>query len=177
MHCVSNPAILYFGTPVVLISTVNEDGSFNLAPMSSVWWLGERAMLGLAAVSKTTQNMLRSGECVLNLPSERMVSAVDRLARTTGSDPVPEGKIRRGYRFAKDKFRLAGLTPVAADTVAAPRALECPVHLEAKVESTTPLAADDAKWRGRALSIQVRVVRVHLDLFGQGRELGRSGLR
>ena len=29
------PAILYFGTPVVLISTVNEDGTSNLAPMSS----------------------------------------------------------------------------------------------------------------------------------------------
>ena len=29
------PAILYFGTPVVLIGTCNEDGSYNLAPMSS----------------------------------------------------------------------------------------------------------------------------------------------
>lgn len=32
------PAILYFGTPVVLIGSTNEDGSFNLAPMSSAWW-------------------------------------------------------------------------------------------------------------------------------------------
>ena len=34
------PAILYFGTPVVLIGTCNEDGSCNLAPMSSAWWVG-----------------------------------------------------------------------------------------------------------------------------------------
>ena len=27
MHQVTQPAILYFGTPVVLISTVNEDGT------------------------------------------------------------------------------------------------------------------------------------------------------
>lgn len=163
MHHVGNPAILYFGTPVALTATVNEDGSFNLAPMSSVWWLGVYAMLGLATTSKTTQNLLRTGECVLSLPSERQVSAVDRLARTTGSDPVPEGKRRRGYRFEKDKFAIAGLTPIAADLVAAPRVLECPVHLEARVESTTPLAADDVKWRGRAVGIGVRIVRVHLD--------------
>jgi flavin reductase (DIM6/NTAB) family NADH-FMN oxidoreductase RutF len=40
MHVTSEPGILYFGTPVVLISTVNEDGSYNLAPMSSAFWLG-----------------------------------------------------------------------------------------------------------------------------------------
>jgi len=34
-HRTADPAILYFGTPVVLISSVNEDGSYNLAPMSS----------------------------------------------------------------------------------------------------------------------------------------------
>ena len=33
MHIASEPAILYLGTPVVLIATVNEDGSYNLAPM------------------------------------------------------------------------------------------------------------------------------------------------
>jgi flavin reductase (DIM6/NTAB) family NADH-FMN oxidoreductase RutF len=39
-HVTIEPAILYFGTPVVLISTQNEDGTANLAPMSSAWWLG-----------------------------------------------------------------------------------------------------------------------------------------
>ncbi len=91
-HMVAEPAILYFGTPVVLIGTTNEDGSYNLAPMSSAWWLGHRCMLGLGMGSKTTQNMLRTGECVLNLPSAEIVAAVDKLARTTGSDPVPPTK-------------------------------------------------------------------------------------
>jgi flavin reductase (DIM6/NTAB) family NADH-FMN oxidoreductase RutF len=48
------PAIFYFGTPVVLIGSTNEDSSFNLAPMSSAWWVGWRCMLGLATNSKTT---------------------------------------------------------------------------------------------------------------------------
>jgi flavin reductase (DIM6/NTAB) family NADH-FMN oxidoreductase RutF len=34
-HRIAEPAILYFGTPVVLIGTSNEDGTPNLAPMSS----------------------------------------------------------------------------------------------------------------------------------------------
>ena len=74
MHKTVEPAILYLGTPVVLISTQNENGSPNLAPMSSAWWLGWRCMLGLAASSKTPQNLRRTGECVLNLPSADMVA-------------------------------------------------------------------------------------------------------
>src|SRR6202047_165190 len=128
------PAILYFGTPVVLIGSNNADGSFSLAPMSSSWWVGWRCMLGPPRNSKTTENMIRSGECVLNLPSADIVGAVDRLARTTGSDPVPPGKVRRGYRHEKDKFGLSGLTALPGETVAAPRAAECPVQIEAKVE-------------------------------------------
>jgi flavin reductase (DIM6/NTAB) family NADH-FMN oxidoreductase RutF len=99
MHIVSEPAILYFGTPVVLIGTTNEDGSANLAPMSSAFWLGWRCLLGLSSRSKTTQNLIRTGQCVLNLPSDDLAEEVNRLARTTGSDPVPEGKQRKGYRF------------------------------------------------------------------------------
>src|SRR6201996_3398016 len=140
MHQITQPAILYFGTPVVLISTVNEDGSFNLAPMSSAWWLGQRCVLGLAVASKTTQNLIRTGECVLNLPSDAMAAAVDRIARTTGSDPVPHGKARRGYRFVGEKFATAGLTPIPSITVKAPRAAECPVQLEACLEAVHPIA-------------------------------------
>src|ERR1700677_204976 len=42
------PKILYFGTPVALISSVNEDGSANLAPMSSYWALGWTLLLGIS---------------------------------------------------------------------------------------------------------------------------------
>ena len=155
------PAILYFGTPVVLIGTCNEDGSDNLAPMSSAWWVGWRCMLGLAANSKTTENMIRTGECVLNLPSSDLVGAVDRLARTTGSDPVPPGKVWRGYRHEKDKFGRAGLTASRGDIVAAPRALECPVQIEARLAHVHEMAREDAMWRGNLVAIEVRITRVH----------------
>ncbi len=163
MHQTIEPAILYFGTPVVLVSTRNEDGSPNLAPMSSAWWLGWRAVLGFGASSKTPQNMMRTRQCVLNLPSADMVAAVNRLARLTGSNPVPEGKLRKGYRHESDKFGAAGLTAVPSETVDAPCVRECPVQLEATVDAVHGLAADDAKWRGRLLSIEVHITRVHVD--------------
>jgi flavin reductase (DIM6/NTAB) family NADH-FMN oxidoreductase RutF len=161
MHQVTQPAILYFGTPVVLISTVNEDGTFNLAPMSSAWWLGQRCVLGLATASKTTQNLTRTGECVLNLPSSDMAHHADRIARTTGSDPVPEGKLRRGYWHLAEKFQTAGLTPIPSLTVKAPRAAECPVQMEAVLEDTHTIADRDPGYRGRSLVLHVAIQKVH----------------
>lgn len=163
MHKTIEPSILYFGTPVVLISTLNEDGTYNLAPKSSVFWLGWRCMLGLAAYSKTTQNMIRSGECVLNLPSVNEVTAVNRLALTTGSNPVPDHKKRMGYRYEPDKFGIAGLTPKKSETVTPPGVLECPVQLEAIVEANHRIADNDSLQRGFIVCVEVRIQRVHVE--------------
>jgi flavin reductase (DIM6/NTAB) family NADH-FMN oxidoreductase RutF len=160
-HTVTEPSILYFGTPVILISSSNEDGSANLAPMSSAFWLGWRCVLGLNATSKTTENMIRTGQCVLNLPSVDNVAAVNRLACLTGSDPVPAGKAARGYTHEKNKFETAGLTPVSSLTVAAPRVLECPVQMECVVAAKHDLMEDDEVTRGKIVSFEVRVTRVH----------------
>src|SRR5215475_12922003 len=161
MHKVIHPKILYFGTPVVLISTRNEDGSANLAPMSSAWWLGWRCMLGLDGTSKTTDNLIRSGECVLNLPSVNEVAAVNRLACLTGSDPVPAGKSARGYRHETKKFETAGLTEVLSETVAAPRARECPIQMEAVLAAQHGLG-EDSPWKGGLCAFEVRIQRVHV---------------
>ena len=163
MHKISDPSILYFGTPVVLVGTVNQDLSYNLAPISSVFWLGWRAMIGISAYSKTSENLLRTGECTLNLPSVNEVDAVNRLALTTGSDPVPEAKRQRGYRFEADKFGISGLTPLAAGVVGAPLAAECPVQLEAVLMGIHPIADEHPVQRGRILSLELKIVRVHLD--------------
>ncbi|QUH03218.1 flavin reductase family protein [Saccharopolyspora erythraea] len=161
-HTRLEPGILYFGTPVVLISSRNEDASANLAPMSSAFWLGWRAMLGLGVRSKTAQNLLRTGECVLNLPSDSMAPAVDSLALTTGTDPVPASKQRRGYRYEPDKFGRSGLTPVESETVEPPRVAECPVNMECVVQAVHPIADQDDALRGATAAFEVRVQRVHV---------------
>lgn len=157
----TDPAILYMGTPVVLISSLNENGTANLAPMSSAWWLGWGCMLGLNSSSKTVDNMLRTGQCVLNLPSEDQVGAVDRLALTTGSNPVPSIKAPMGFRFVEDKFGLAAMTPVKSDLVAPPRALECPVQMEAEVAAVHDFGVGNPRIRAPMKAFEVRIVRVH----------------
>lgn len=156
------PAILYWGTPVVLISTSNEDGSSNLAPMSSAFWLGWRCILGLDASSKNTENLIRTGQCVLNLPSPELVGHVDRLARLTGSNPVPAAKQMRNYTHEKNKWEISGLTPVASETVQPPRALECPVQMEAVLAATNGFMADDPMWKVGIKVFEVRITRVHV---------------
>jgi flavin reductase (DIM6/NTAB) family NADH-FMN oxidoreductase RutF len=147
------------GTPVVLISTLNEDGTANLAPMSSAWWLDMSCMLGLGTRGKTFENLQRTGECVLNLPSSEMVSAVDRLALTTGVNPVPEYKARMEFRYVADKFALAGLNADSSELVRPPRVAECPVQLEAVIENIHTLGSPD----DYHAAIEARVVRVHVE--------------
>jgi flavin reductase (DIM6/NTAB) family NADH-FMN oxidoreductase RutF len=162
-HKSVEPAILYFGTPVVLVTSLNEDGTPNVAPMSSAWWLGWNCMLGLGARSKTPQNILRTRECVLNLPSADLVPAVDRLARLTASNPVPPHKLAMGYRYEADKFGFAGLTATASELVGPPRVAECPVQLEAVLTEARSVGAGDPSRPSTLVAIEVRIVRVHIE--------------
>lgn len=163
MHRTIDPAILYFGTPVILISTVNEDGSPNLAPISSVFWLSWRCVIGIGTASKTAENILRTKECVINMPSVYQAETVNNLALTTGRNPVPEYKQQRGYRYEQDKFQKAGVTPTAATTVRAPRVLEYPVNIEAKLASVHYIADDNAELKGKIASIELKVTQVHVE--------------
>lgn len=124
MHTVIEPKILYFGSSVVLISTMNEDHTANLAPMSSAWWLNQSCMLGMSSRSQTVQNLIREKECVLNLPSVDMVPAIERLTLLTGRNPVPETKAAQGYQYEANKFGVAELTPLPSLIVRAPRVKE-----------------------------------------------------
>jgi flavin reductase (DIM6/NTAB) family NADH-FMN oxidoreductase RutF len=192
-HVRIEPSILYFGTPVVLLTTLNPDGTANLAPMSSAWALGYTVVLGLGRSGQTLANLARTGECVINLPSAELWSNVERLAPLTGMHPVPEVKAEQ-FSYEPRKFEAAGLTAHASEVVTPPRVAECPLQLEAEVVGITPIGAD-----ATAASVEARVVAVHAmpalviggtqridaerwspllyvfrHYFGTGGELGRS---
>lgn len=159
MHKVIQPKIMYFGTPVVLISTLNEDGTPNLAPISSAWWLGQNCMIGMGTSSKTVENLRREKQCVLNLPSADMVNAVDCLALTTGKNPIPEYKNKMNFIYEPNKFERAGLTKMDSELVNAPRAKECPVHLEALVKREHHFGNENSKLAG----IELEIIRMHIE--------------
>ena len=168
-HIDISPAILYWGTPVCLITTTNSDGTHNIGPMSSIFWLGHNCMLGLQTTSQTTHNILRTGHCTLNLASDDMQDAVNAIARTTGSDPMPEDKVTRGYEYVKDKFGRAGLTPMASKHIPTPGIEECPVVMEAEFISKHELF-EGKEFHGAILALEMHIlnVRIHPELKLEG---------
>ncbi|MFI6229608.1 flavin reductase family protein [Micromonospora echinospora] len=154
-HLSIQPRILYFGTPVALLSTENEDGSANLAPVSSAWALGWVVVLGLGAQGQTARNLRDRPDVVINLPASHQWTAVERLAPLTGRDPVPASK--RAFRYEPAKFAAAGLRPEPSQMVRPPRVADCPIQLEARATRINPAAA------GGFVIVEAEVCRVHAD--------------
>jgi flavin reductase (DIM6/NTAB) family NADH-FMN oxidoreductase RutF len=190
------PSILYFGTPVALVTTTNLDGTPNIGPMSSAWALGYTVVMGWETKAHTLANLERERECVINLPGPELVERVEALAPLTGSNPPAAHKTGK-FRYEPRKFEAAGLTPIAAETVKPPRIAECPLQLEAKVTAIhEPATRPDGEYfrivethvqRVHALERIVKPGTNHIDTqhwspmlyvfrhyFGTGPELARS---
>jgi len=191
-HISIQPKILYYGTSVVLLSTLNEDETTNITPMSSSWALGNCIVLGLGLGGKAIENLERHPECVVNLPNPAMWQQVEALAPLTGKNPVPEYK-RAQFRYEKDKFKAAGLTPLRSEVVKPDRIAECPLQIEGKVQQIrVPEHTPDFA----IVEVQAVQVHAHVEIilddhhinpqvwspliynfrhyFGLGQELGKS---
>lgn len=155
-HETVRPRVLYTGTPVFFITSENDDGTFNLAPASSYWALGQMMVLGIENDGQTLENLKRRGDLTVNFPSPGLWSAVERLAEVTGRVVVPTAK-RDRYRYVADKFEHTGLHPQESDLVVPPRVAECALQFEAKVRRVTPGFDTDYS------IVEAEVVRVHAD--------------
>lgn len=153
------PSILYMGTPVVLITTVDENGRVNIGPMSSAWTTGRTVVLGLLCNSKTFGNLLAQKECVLNYPSSELHEQVEKIARLTGLCPVPPSKQDR-YRYSPDKFSEGNFTAMESEQVEPPRIAECSIQLEAELKDILYIT-DDPVLPVKVAAVCVRVVCVH----------------
>ncbi|RDI39907.1 flavin reductase family protein [Falsibacillus pallidus] len=128
-----HPKVMYYGTPVVLLNTLNEDGTTNISPISSSWALGKNIILGIGLGGKAIENLERHKECTLNLPDPSLWGKVEKIASYTGKLEVPNFKKEIGFSYMKNKFQAAGLTPFESKTVIPQRIQECPIQIEAKV--------------------------------------------
>ncbi len=156
-----HPKILYFGTPVAIVSSLNPDGTPNLAPISSFWALGWKIVIGLSTDTHTLRNLERNPECVLNLPGPELWEEVEKLAPLTGMNPVLPEKAAK-FRYEADKFRAAGLSSLESESVTPPRVRECPAQLEAVVRNFHPLGGNDPILPSGAVAVEVEVLRVHV---------------
>jgi flavin reductase (DIM6/NTAB) family NADH-FMN oxidoreductase RutF len=190
------PKILYFGTPVALITTVDMYGNANIGPMSSVWALGWTLMLGLEMGSKTYQNLMEQKECVVNFPPSSLFEHVEKIANLTGANPIPDYK-RGRYQYDADKFTSGGFTSLKSALVKPPRIGECQLQIEAVLKNVLKINDDPVEASGVA-AVEVRVLKIHADeglivdgkhidpqkwvpliynfrhYFGLGKELGKT---
>jgi flavin reductase (DIM6/NTAB) family NADH-FMN oxidoreductase RutF len=121
------PTSAYFGAPVVVVSTLDPDGTARLAPTSAACSHWHTVILSLNAGSPALANLQRQGQCVLNVP---------------GSDLGPRLQRLDGSADAGDcGFAAAGLTPLASRIVLPSRAAECPFQLEAELTAVHPSRA------------------------------------
>lgn len=158
------PKVLYFGTPVALITTIDNNGNSNIGPISSAWALGYNLVLGLGCDSKTYQNLIENKECIVNLPSADLYENIEKIARLTGLNPIPDSK-KAQYSYHADKFSAGNFTPMDAERVTPQAIANCPIQLECILENHN-IIEYDINGAPLIASVQVKVinVRVHENL-------------
>lgn len=131
--------------PIAWVSTVAANGVHNLAPHSYTTILSPNPpVVGFTSVGRkdTWRNAEATGEFVYHIADGSLVEQVNR----TAADFPPD----------ESEFVWAGLTPVPADIVRAPRVKEAPIAFEAKVIGINRILESE-----NAL-IMGQIVRVHI---------------
>ncbi|MAF78082.1 MAG: hypothetical protein CME60_07955, partial [Halobacteriovoraceae bacterium] len=111
--------------PIAVVSTVNEDGSNNVAPFSFFTAVSSKPMIvAFSPINRaengqlkdTPRNIFREKEFVINFVTEEIVEKVNKTATN-----LPYGE---------DEFILSGLTPIDSEKVKAKRIKESPIDFE-----------------------------------------------
>ncbi len=139
--------------PIGWISSISKEGAINLAPFSFFNAVGEdppHVMFSTVRPNNTNKdtlnNVLETGEFVVNLVTEELV---EKMNLTSASVPPDQ-----------NEFELAQLTPAPSLIIKAPRVLESPVAMECKVVHHYSL--EDHQHGGATIVIG-RVVMFHID--------------
>ena len=118
--------------PVVLITSQNSEGKANVF---TVGWIGTACTkppmvtVAIRPERLSYDYIKESGEFVINLPPAAMTKKVDYCGVVSGR------KV--------DKLKELKLELEASQMVSAPSLTQCPVNIECKVKSITPLGTHD----------------------------------
>ena len=125
MHELFMSAIL--PRPIAFVSTIGEDGIFNLAPFSCFAPIGLKpALVCLQSGWKRDGN---KKDTLRNIEYEKnfVVNGVDEALAEAMNQTSAE------YPSDIDEFKEAGLTAIKSDLVRAPRVAESPVNMECQL--------------------------------------------
>jgi flavin reductase (DIM6/NTAB) family NADH-FMN oxidoreductase RutF len=142
---------LIYPRPIAWVSTVASDGTRNLAPFSFFNAFSfNPPTVGVSPGSRrgvpkdTLANVRATGEFVINLVSAALADTANATSAELSADV--------------DEWELAGVTPVASETVAPARVEQAPAALECRVHQIVELGVDEPS---NSLVIG-RVLRVHV---------------
>lgn len=142
--------------PVALVSTVDRDGVFNLAPFSFFNGVGSNPPTVLFCPTHraggdnrkdTLRNVEQTGEFVINIVSSALAEAANLAAVEVGPEI--------------DEFELSGLTAIPSEVVRPPRVAESPAHIECKLMQIVHTRKDPAP--GGGVVVLGEIVRLHVD--------------
>ena len=126
------PGTMIYPLPAVLVSCGDASGLRNLL---TVAWTGTvctdppMCYVSIRRERHSYDIIRRTGEFVINLTTEELARATDWCG------------VRSGRDF--DKWKECGLTPVAAEHVAAPVIAEAPLSIECRVRQIVKLGSHD----------------------------------
>jgi len=112
----------YIIRPLVLITTVNREGKQNAAVKTNFMTVSSMKSYAFCCSPEhhTYRNVLETGEFVVNVPTDDIMSRVLKVATIT-VNPSPSGL---------NEIERAGLTPILSEEVRPPRIEECVAHYE-----------------------------------------------
>jgi flavin reductase (DIM6/NTAB) family NADH-FMN oxidoreductase RutF len=143
--------------PIAFVSTVGQDGVFNLAPFSCFAPLGSKpAVIGLG-ISLKRDGRTKDTLTNIEFTREFVVNAVDEpLARAMNQSAAE-------YPSEVDEFKEVGLTPVASELVRSPRLAESPINLECR--ATEILKYGETPTGGHIIIAEIILAHIRDDLW------------
>jgi flavin reductase (DIM6/NTAB) family NADH-FMN oxidoreductase RutF len=138
--------------PIAFVSTIGEDGVFNVAPFSGFAVIATIPALVCLQISlkrdgqkkDTLKNIEFSKDFVVNVVNESLAEAMNKASAE--------------YPSNVDEFKEVGLTAAKSDLVKAPRVAESPVNMECKYLQTLEFGES----LNRSYVIIGKVVLVHV---------------
>ena len=148
--------------PIAVVSTVNEDGSNNVAPFSFFTGVSAKPFIvAFAPLIRTSTGNKK--DTLINI--EREKEFVINFVTEENADKVNSASEELDY--GQDEFVHAGLTPLDSELVKAKRVKESPIHFECKLRDIISYGS----LPGSGTLITGEVVRVHVDekIYDNGR--------
>jgi len=148
--------------PIAVVSTVNENGTHNLAPFSFFnGFSSQPFIVGFSPIRKpntgekkdTLVNIEREKEFVVNFVTEQNADLINLC-----STELPVGE---------SEFDFAGLHHLPSEKVKAVRLLESPIHFECKLREV--ISFGDTPGAGSLILGEVIKVHIAEDIYDNGR--------